>query len=111
MIRDDAIVAALAAGLSYREAAKRGGASSHDVVVQRMKSAEFRAWVEEAKFKSHDLQRVYTALDRAREAWSLVQGIDEDKLDTTVQEALRHLKSSVEWLDEWVYILEEECAS
>ena len=111
MIRDDAIVAALAAGLSQREAAQRAGASLRSVE-RRMADPAFRAWVEESRANSHDLQRVYTALDRAREAWLLVQNIPESNLyDITTQEAKRHAEMTVHFLNEWVYMLEEECAS
>ena len=112
MIRDDAIVAALAAGMSNVAAARRGN-TTEKTVRNRLKIPEFRARVEEATKRAQGLQRVYTALEMTKEAWGLVFELydDEEMFDTTVGEAIRHLKASIEWLDEWAYLLEEECAS
>lgn len=109
--RDEAIVAALAAGLSQREAAERGGTTSR-TVRRRLQDPIFLEWLEEAKQNVHDSQRVYAALARAREAWAFVEDIEpQDWHDITTIEAKRLLQDVVKWLDEWAWLLEEECAS
>jgi hypothetical protein len=110
IIRDEAIVAALAAGLSNREAAKRAGVDEK-TVRNRLKEPAFLDWLEEAKQNPQDLACVYTALDKATEAWQLIAGLDEgDFTDVTAHEAKKFAALTVKWLDEWAYTLEEECA-
>ncbi len=110
IIRDEAIVAALAAGLSQEQAARRAGTSAR-TVRRRLKEPAFLDWLEEAKQNPQELARVYAALDFAREAWQLIADLDEgDFTDVTAHEAKKFAALTVKWLDEWAYTLEEECA-
>lgn len=108
--QEDDIVIALAAGASQREAAARVNVSQK-AVWSRMQKSEFMAQVEAARDafaeSRPELLFLYGALARCRAALLTVERVNSGDLLITADEARKHLRNAVRWLEEWAWLLEQ----